>query len=144
MSTNITATVTRSCSISGTTFQSGSEEVAAESLLAYEKTIAAAATDTASGITFPKAKLLLLYLLSDSSDCEVVFTNSGGNTTINLVAGVPYLWTGANGDNPLAQDATTMTVENNGDQAVSTDVHARVLLETPNPDSSRTKLTTHL
>ena len=94
-----------------------------------ETSITAAATVTITGVAFPAAKCTMIAMKCDSSDCVVKFTNASGDTTINLTAGVSYLWTAASGAaTPLLHDCTTMTVNNNGAQAVTTDFHARICL----------------
>ena len=83
-----------------------------------------------SGIGFDDSKLALLYLLSDSADVDVIFAGTTGTVTIRCSAGVAQIFNIAGGaTNPLASNTgtTTMTVTNNGTQAVSTDFHARMV-----------------
>ena len=130
MATSISATVTQSVQMAGATFSSATTTVTGETAPIIETTIATSVTATISGVAFAIAKLQMLYMLSDSADCQVTMVGTGGNTVINLLKGVPYLWfSGSGAANPLGHDPITgMTVNNNGAQAVSTDFHARIVL----------------
>jgi hypothetical protein len=116
-------------SMSGSPSISKTYTIAGQFTPTVETDIAAAATDTMTGIAFAKEKLAALFLLCDLSDCVVTFTNTDGPTTISLKAGVPYLWVSQAGStNPLENAVVTMTVQNNGAQNVSTPFHARFVL----------------
>jgi hypothetical protein len=138
MAASISASVTQSVSMSGAPFSSVSTLITGETSSVVEQTFASTSalgtghgTPVAvSGIGFDDSKLALLYLLSDSADVDVIFTGTTGTHTITCNAGVAQIFNIAGGaTNPLASNTgtTTMTVTNNGTQAVSTDFHARMV-----------------
>ena len=138
MAASISASVTQSVSMSGAPFSSVSTLITGETSSVVEQTFASTSalgtghgTPVAvSGIGFDDSKLALLYLLSDSADVDVIFSGATGSVTIRCSAGVARIFNIAGGEtNPLAANTgtTTMTVTNNGTQAVSTDFHARMV-----------------
>ena len=138
MSASVTASVTQSVSMSGAPFSSVSTSITGDTSSVVEQTFASTASGgsggtpvSVSGIGFDEAKLELLYLLSDSADVDVIFTgHTSGTATIRCSAGVARVYNLAGGiTNPLASlvGTVTMTVTNNGTQAVSTDFHARMV-----------------
>ncbi len=134
MATSVKAVVTQSVQMNGATFQAASVTLNGVNADIIEETVAASATNTVTGVAFPTGKMQLLYLLSDSVDCTIVLVGTGGNTSISLLAGIPYLWTTASGADPLGHyPITGMTIQNlataNGvANVVATDVHGRILL----------------
>jgi hypothetical protein len=134
MATEILAVITESVQMQGAPFSSASVSVEGETAQIVETTISAGATITATGIAFPYNKCGLIYLLSDTNDCTVTFTNSGTSITVDLIGGQPYLiYTETVVAAKLLRDVLTMTVENLNTadgvaSVVATDFHARLVL----------------
>ena len=137
MTAAISATVTESVSMQGAPFSSVSLTITGEVAPVVETNIAAGVTATMTGIgAFAASKLELVYLLSDQTDCTVVFTDGTNSYTFNLIAGAPQIWFTGGGTNPLVAASlgtvTSMTVQNlsttNGTaNAVATDFHGRLI-----------------
>ncbi len=133
MPASITANVTQSVSMQGAPFSSVSTPITGETAPVIETNVASGDTDTMAGIAgFLDTQLKLLYLLSDQTDCDVVFDDGANTCTFNLIAGKPQLWFVGGGANPLTTASVTMTVHNLGttngvSNAVATDFHARLV-----------------
>jgi hypothetical protein len=92
-----------------------------------EETIGTGNTVTVPGLTVPASNLQFLYLVSTTADAVVTFVSGNGNSTISLTAGTPYIWPINTQSNPVQYDSTSVTIQNNGTQNTSTDIHGRLV-----------------
>ena len=103
--------------------------------VAYDPAISTGST-VSLAYSAAKTNIASLFFVSDSADCDVTFvaSASSNNTALHLSAGEPAefkaggSYFGANNQtkNPLTADFNSITINNNGTQAVATAVHVRI------------------
>ena len=128
MANEIPLRYTRSLTIQGRAYPLPTVTGAGVDGVPVETTVAAGHSTTLT-IGFPHAKVQGIYFASDQADVVVTLNYAEGADTINLAAGVPYFWEPVTGGtSPVTSDVLSIGINNNGSQAVDSDVHGFVLL----------------
>lgn len=81
----------------------------------------ALSTTTVFAFPFAYAKLNALFVVS-SLDATCIFQKAGPATekTVNLIAGVPYVWTATYDANPFANNIVSISIQNGSSTAALT------------------------
>lgn len=126
-----THTITQAVSCLSGQVSAGSKQYSAASVLEFDESVAASATDFLVNIAFPVANVKSFFLLADK-DILLETNNSGAPVnTLSLKANIAYYWNTDSYDTfKLTTDVTKFYFTNAGGTAVV--VKCRVLLD-PTP-----------